>query len=205
MAAPRRLPAAACPLPPGLRLDHACAPRGLSARRGLGAAAEGQILASCRRRDYRLFVGRLPDHLDESRLKQHFEGYGGLTDVYLPKEYHSGKLKGFGFVTFISEAGISAALAAGVHSIDGVELEVKRAQPREAPPTCPAAGIGAGVPAPLAPPYPQSERLFVGRLPEQIDERRLHAYFERFGGARARRTSMHQRACTTRDPTTGHL
>lgn len=54
-----------------------------------------------------------------------------LTDVYLPKEYHSGKPKKFGFVTFASECAVSAALAAGPFKIEGCELDLKRAHPKD--------------------------------------------------------------------------
>lgn len=69
-------------------------------------------------------MGKLPDHCDEARLHEYFERFGALTDVYMPKEYHSGRSQGFAFVTFASEAGLFAALKVSPHTLDGVALKV---------------------------------------------------------------------------------
>jgi len=78
----------------------------------------------------RLFVGKLPDSVSEEALRAYFEQFGSLADVYMPKEYETGRPRGFGFVTFALEGGVDHALAAAPHVVDGVELEVKLAQPK---------------------------------------------------------------------------
>ena len=67
----------------------------------------------------RLFVGKLPPNVDEDILRAHFARFGTLTDVYLPKEYKSGKVRGFGFIKFATEAAASAALGASPHQLEG--------------------------------------------------------------------------------------
>jgi RNA-binding protein Musashi len=79
----------------------------------------------------RLFVGRLPETVTEESLREYFERFGHLTDAYMPKDYHTGRMQGFGFVTYAEPHGVSDALASGPHALDGVELEVKKAQPKE--------------------------------------------------------------------------
>jgi len=120
----------------------------------------------------RLFVGKLPDHFGEARLAAYFERFGPLCDVYVPKEHHSGRSQGFAFVTFATEVGLSAALAAAPHIVDGAVLKVTAAAPRE---------LGPAAPLETTAPMQQFDRLFVGKLPEHVDEEMLGVHFARFG------------------------
>ena len=79
----------------------------------------------------RLFVGRLPEIMTEGALRGYFEQFGAVSDVYLPKEYQSGRPQGFGFITFSAEGAVAEVLKAGTHVVEGVKLEVKRAKPKE--------------------------------------------------------------------------
>ena len=53
----------------------------------------------------KLFVGRLPNGTTTEELREHFQTYGPLKDVYIPKNF-----RGFGFVTFGSRASANQAL-----------------------------------------------------------------------------------------------
>lgn len=129
----------------------------------------------------RLFVGKLTEALTESALQSHFEQFGQISDVYLPKAYHSGLSQGFGFVTFSAPGAVALALDAGPHLIGNVELEVKRAEPRGAHPALVQPHPGMAGQPPPGPRREASERLFVGRLPEIMTEGALRGYFEQFG------------------------
>lgn len=48
----------------------------------------------------KIFVGGLPFQADEHQLRDDFGKYGDIEDVYLPTDKLTGKLRGFGFVTF---------------------------------------------------------------------------------------------------------
>jgi len=48
----------------------------------------------------KIFIGGLPFSADEDVIRDDFGKYGEIEDVYLPKERDTGKLRGFGFVTF---------------------------------------------------------------------------------------------------------
>ncbi|GAB1610387.1 probable RNA-binding protein 19 [Argonauta hians] len=49
----------------------------------------------------RLFIRNLPYTCTEEDLEKHFSKYGALTEVYLPQDPHTNKLRGFAFVTFL--------------------------------------------------------------------------------------------------------
>ena len=54
----------------------------------------------------KLFIGRLPTGTTTQQLSDHFEEYGPLKDVYIPKNF-----RGFGFVTFSSKTQAHAAMS----------------------------------------------------------------------------------------------
>ena len=49
-------------------------------------------------------VGGLTKRTTQNMLESHFSRFGPLLDVYIPKAPHSAQHRGFGFVTFQSEA-----------------------------------------------------------------------------------------------------
>ena len=51
-------------------------------------------------KDRKVFVGGLNFDADEAQLRQDFGKYGDIEDIYLPTDRETGKLRGFGFVTF---------------------------------------------------------------------------------------------------------
>jgi len=48
----------------------------------------------------KIFVGGLPFQADEQQIREDFGKFGDIEDVYLPADKETGKLRGFGFVTF---------------------------------------------------------------------------------------------------------
>jgi hypothetical protein len=50
----------------------------------------------------RIFVARIPSSVSESDFRSHFERYGEITDLYMPKDYNSKQHRGIGFITFSS-------------------------------------------------------------------------------------------------------
>jgi len=75
--------------------------------------------ASCK-----IFVARLSETISADDLKEHFEKFGPVTDVYIPKPFRS-----FAFVTF-EEAKIAQSLFGKDHLIKGVSVHIGSAQPR---------------------------------------------------------------------------
>jgi len=48
----------------------------------------------------KIFVGGIPFGVDEETVRQDFGKFGQIEDVYLPTDKVTGKLRGFGFVTY---------------------------------------------------------------------------------------------------------
>eukprot|EP01062_Namystynia_karyoxenos_P014413 TRINITY_DN15194_c0_g1_i2.p1 TRINITY_DN15194_c0_g1~~TRINITY_DN15194_c0_g1_i2.p1 ORF type:complete len:403 (+),score=119.35 TRINITY_DN15194_c0_g1_i2:106-1209(+) len=77
----------------------------------------------------RLFVGGLPKDCDDSKLRQTFESFGRIKDVFVMK-MPDGTPKGFGFVEFSEDGPAQQALASGPHLVDGREVNVRSAEPK---------------------------------------------------------------------------
>lgn len=48
----------------------------------------------------KIFVGGIPFGVDEPTVREDFGKFGQIEDVYLPTDKMTGKLRGFGFVTY---------------------------------------------------------------------------------------------------------
>ena len=72
----------------------------------------------------KIFVARLSETITADDLKEHFEKFGPVTDVYIPKPFRS-----FAFVTF-QESKIAQSLFGKDHLIKGVSVHIGSAQPR---------------------------------------------------------------------------
>lgn len=124
--------------------------------------------------------------LTEQQLRDFFNQYGTVTDVYLPK-HKSGRNKGFGFTTFDSEEGLRSALSAQEYIIGGDVVKINRAGPRPdfesslggAEPADAGASSDAINRQPQL--FGKGPRLYVGGVPEELTEERLKAHFSRWG------------------------
>ena len=72
-------------------------------------------------------------HLDTTveSLKDHFKEYGEITDAVVIKDPNTKRSRGFGFITFETSKSVDACLEGRPHELDGREVEVKQAIPRE--------------------------------------------------------------------------
>ena len=59
----------------------------------------------------KVFVGGIPFGVDQHNVREDFGRYGEVEDVYLPTDRETGKLRGFGFVTFKNAPDAQAAAA----------------------------------------------------------------------------------------------
>ncbi len=80
-------------------------------------------------RTSKIFVGGVSQEANEQVFKEYFAQYGRVVDATLMMDKDTGRPRGFGFVTFDSEAAVDATLA-GDLTILGKPIEVKKAQPR---------------------------------------------------------------------------
>ena len=80
-------------------------------------------------RTSKIFVGGVSQDANEHVFKEYFAQFGRVVDATLMMDKDTGRPRGFGFVTFDSEAAVDATLA-GDLQILGKPIEVKKAQPR---------------------------------------------------------------------------
>ena len=80
----------------------------------------------------KLYVGNLSYNTTENQLQDIFAEYGPVTEVDLIMDKFSGRPRGFGFVTMeTKEAADAAVQALNGKNIDGRDLTVNEARPRE--------------------------------------------------------------------------
>ncbi|GAB4850856.1 Heteroproteinous nuclear ribonucleoprotein 1 [Ancistrocladus abbreviatus] len=85
-------------------------------------------------RTKKIFVGGLPPTLTEEGFRQYFENYGYVTDVVIMYDQNTQRPRGFGFISFDSEEAVDRVLLKTFHDLNGKQVEVKRALPKDANP-----------------------------------------------------------------------
>jgi len=79
----------------------------------------------------KMFVGGLSRSTNEDTFLDHFAQYGEVIDKVIITDPYSKESRGFGFVTYGQSDSVENAFKARPHTIDGKQLDVKRAMPRE--------------------------------------------------------------------------
>jgi len=110
----------------------------------------------------KLFLGGLTKTTTTEQLFEIFGRFGQVVDAVVMER--NGAPRGFGFVTFKDKSSINEVLAKGV-TIDGREVDVKRAVPEEEMAFAPS-------------------KVFVGGLSQKVDKAALKAHFDQFGDVR---------------------
>lgn len=92
----------------------------------------------------KIYVGNLPYSINEPQLEEGFSKFGEIVEAFLVKDRDSGRLKGFGFVTFATQAAAQAALAMDGQEFHGRNLKVSMAREKEEGGRSGGGGGGAG-------------------------------------------------------------
>lgn len=92
----------------------------------------------------KIFVGGLPPTLSEEGFRQYFESYGNVTDVVVMYDQQTQRPRGFGFVSFDDEDAVDRVLHKTFHDLDGKQVEVKRALPKDSNPSGGGGGRSMG-------------------------------------------------------------
>jgi len=83
----------------------------------------------------KIFIGGLDVEVTEEILRGHFEAFGTITEVILPKDKETNERRAFGFVKYESEEVVDACIAsndsAGKQTIGGKEYDIKKSKPKE--------------------------------------------------------------------------
>ncbi|CAH8358647.1 unnamed protein product [Eruca vesicaria subsp. sativa] len=94
-------------------------------------------------RTKKIFVGGLPPALTSDEFRAYFETYGPVSDAVIMIDQATQRPRGFGFVSFDSEDSVDLVLHKTFHDMNGKQVEVKRALPKDANPGV-AGGGGRG-------------------------------------------------------------
>ncbi|KAL6749267.1 hypothetical protein V8C86DRAFT_2852347 [Haematococcus lacustris] len=79
----------------------------------------------------RLFIGKLSKEASEVDVKEYFMQFGYVIDVYMPKtKDNKQEHRGFGFVTFETEAAIQRVVSHGSHTLKGSTVAIDIAMPK---------------------------------------------------------------------------
>ena len=80
----------------------------------------------------KIYVGNLPWSINNDSLKGLFDSYGEIDEAVVITDRHSGRSKGFGFVTFKDDAATEKAIQEmNGKEVEGREIKVNEARPRE--------------------------------------------------------------------------
>ena len=142
-------------------------------------------------KDRKLFIGGLDYETSDESLREHFEQYGELTDYVVMRFPDTRRSRGFGFVTFREVEMLEECLAGQPHSLDGKQVELKRATPRTENRSGGGRGGDRGYGGGRGGRSEQEEdydpegksmrKLFIGGLNYSTTEEELRAHFEQFG------------------------
>ena len=78
-----------------------------------------------------LYVGNLSFDASEESLRGQFEQYGTVESCKIITDRETGRSRGFGFVEMDTSGGEAAIQALNGTTVDGRELKVNEAKPRE--------------------------------------------------------------------------
>merc|ERR1719384_2747547 len=129
---------------------------------GPPAASDGGANGTAPAEELKLYIGNLSYDTNEDRLRQEFSNFGNITDVFLPVDRDSGRVRGFGFVTFSSRVDAEKAIA----EMDGTDLDGRTIKVSESRPRPDRSGGGGGFNSSGA----SSVKLFVGNLSFDTEE-----------------------------------
>ncbi|XP_057686480.1 RNA-binding protein 38-like [Corythoichthys intestinalis] len=92
----------------------------------------------------KIFVGGLPYHSDDASLLKYFETFGDVVEAVVITDKHTGKSRGYGFVTMVDSTAAEQACKDANPIIDGRKANVNLAY-LGAKPRCPHTSLSAGV------------------------------------------------------------
>lgn len=93
-------------------------------------------------RSKKVFVGGLAPATKEEDFREYFEKFGPVLEAQIMIDHHSGRSRGFGFVTFERDSSVEQVFQTGsMHELSGKRVEVKSATPRGSGPIAGRGGL----------------------------------------------------------------
>jgi len=116
--------------------DHGQIPAPVLARNRRRAANGVRKFESAQPADPRcspdkIFVGGLSNDTTIDDYRAYFDKFGTIKDAIIMRDRTTNRSRGFGFVTFVDSASVTAVLAEQYHELDGRKVEVKPAMPKQ--------------------------------------------------------------------------
>jgi RNA recognition motif-containing protein len=113
---------------------------------------------------------------DDNKLRTEFSQFGTVTDVFLPMDRNSGRLRGFGFVSMGSRDAAEKAIAKMDQSqLDGRTIRVNESRPKG------ERGAGPGGASGFNASGKEEVKLYVGNMSFDTPETEIRRMFEEFG------------------------
>lgn len=113
-----------------------------------------------------LFVRSIQYETTDEEFQTWFQQFGDMIECKLVKDRETGQCKGFGFVTFCTEEAQKAALDFPDHELNGRSMRVQISE---------KGGSGGGYNK------HESNKIFVGKLPQEASDQEVQEYFSSFG------------------------
>uniref|UniRef100_A0A8C1LTI9 Musashi RNA-binding protein 1 n=2 Tax=Cyprinus carpio TaxID=7962 RepID=A0A8C1LTI9_CYPCA len=112
-----------------------------------------------------MFIGGLSWQTTQEGLKDYFCKFGEVKESMVMRDPVTKRSRGFGFVTFVDQAGVDKVLAQSRHELDSKTIDPKVAFPRRAQPKL----------------VTRTKKIFVGGLSVNTTIEDVKQYFDQFG------------------------
>ncbi|XP_016852074.1 RNA-binding protein Musashi homolog 1 isoform X4 [Anolis sagrei] len=113
----------------------------------------------------KMFIGGLSWQTTQEGLREYFGQFGEVKECLVMRDPLTKRSRGFGFVTFVDQAGVDKVLAQSRHELDSKTIDPKVAFPRRAQPKM----------------VTRTKKIFVGGLSVNTTVEDVKQYFEQFG------------------------
>ncbi|CAO2629231.1 RNA-binding protein Musashi homolog 1, partial [Lemmus lemmus] len=113
----------------------------------------------------KMFIGGLSWQTTQEGLREYFGQFGEVKECLVMRDPLTKRSRGFGFVTFMDQAGVDKVLAQSRHELDSKTIDPKVAFPRRAQPKM----------------VTRTKKIFVGGLSVSTTVEDVKQYFEQFG------------------------
>ncbi|GAB5363542.1 hypothetical protein AAMO2058_000892300 [Amorphochlora amoebiformis] len=94
--------------------------------RGYGGREEDSRVGTSKK----IFVGGIPTNATQEQFESYFSKFGTVSKAILKTNMNTGRVRGFGFVTFEEAKSADAVIKIGYHKLNGKEMECVRAYPK---------------------------------------------------------------------------
>ncbi|KAH6810945.1 RNA-binding family protein [Perilla frutescens var. frutescens] len=112
----------------------------------------------------KIFIGGLAKDTTLDTFVKYFGKYGEITDSVIMKDRHTGRPRGFGFITYADPSVVDTVITE-THIINSKQVEIKRTIPK-----------GSGDSKDF-----KTKKIFVGGIPTSVNEDEFKSFFSKYG------------------------